>query len=137
MTTEELIERFAFFDDWEDRYRYLIDLGKKLAPMKDEEKNEHSKVEGCMSQVWMVSHQIPGNPPTIEIVGDSDAFIVKGLIAVLLIVYSGKSAEEILAIDIDTVFQQLNLSEHISINRRNGFYAMVQRIKAIAREKAA
>ncbi len=132
MTVEELIDNFQWLEDWEERYRYIIDLGRKLEPMPEKDKNEVTKVEGCMSQVWMTG-AISGTPPTLHIVADSDAFIVKGLIAVLLIIYNGKSPEEILNTDIKAIFSELDLEGHISPNRRNGFYAMVGRIQSFAK----
>ncbi len=135
-TIDELMENFEFLDDWEDRYRYIIDLGRKLPEMAEADKTEANKVRGCVSQVWMVSHQQAGEPPRLEFIADSDAHIVKGLIAILLAVYSGKTPDEILAVDIDEIFTQLGLEGHISPNRRNGFFSMVERIKTLARQKA-
>lgn len=132
MQADELIENFSLFDDWEDRYRYLIDLGRKLEPLPDDAKTEDTRVEGCVSQVWMVSRVDDGDPPRIRFDADSDSQIVKGLIAVLKAVYDGKTRDEILAADIDGVFAQLGLDKHLSPNRRNGFQAMVQRIKSWA-----
>jgi cysteine desulfuration protein SufE len=125
--TDELIERFSFFDDWEERYAYIIQMGGKLPPFPEEERTEANKVRGCVSQVWMISHL---EADRIHIQGDSDAFIVKGLVAILLSLYSGRTASEIAALDIETVFGQLELGEHLTPNRRNGFFSMVQRIRA-------
>jgi len=130
---EELIENFQWLEDWEERYSYIIDLGRKLPPMPDADKTDLNKVEGCMSQVWMTGHLSADKPPVLIIQADSDAFIVKGLIAVLLIIYNGKTPEEILAINIKEVFAKLDMETHISPNRRNGFYAMVGRIQAYAK----
>ena len=126
MDLSELREHFELLDGWEDRYRYLIDLGKGLAPMDAALKNDVTKVEGCMSQVWLVSRFEDGH---IHLVADSDAAIVRGLIAVLLIAYDGKTPAEIAALDIAPVFDALGLATHVSMNRRNGFFAMVERIK--------
>lgn len=124
-STEELVEDFALFDDWEDRYRYLIDLGRKLEPMDEALKTEATLVRGCTSRVWMVGEVRDGK---LFIIADSDAHIVRGLIALLLRVYNGKTPEEIAATDIETAFKAIGLDQHLSPNRRNGFFAMVERI---------
>ncbi len=130
MDLDELSEHFELLDGWEERYRYLIDLGKQLRPMDDALKNEVTKVEGCMSQVWMMAHQEDG---ALRFVADSDAAIVRGLIAVLMIAYDGKTPSEIIGLDVGPVFDGLGLAQHVSMNRRNGFFAMVQRIQRDAR----
>jgi cysteine desulfuration protein SufE len=137
MNVDQLVENFELLGPWEERYRYLIELGRKLPPMPDAEKTEASKVRGCMSQVWLTSQVRPGPPPRIELRGDSDAHIVKGLIALLFMLYAGRSPEEILALDVRAVFERLGLENHITMNRRNGFYAMVERIRALAQGAAA
>lgn len=136
METQELIETFEFLGDWEERYRYLIDLGRKLEPLPETEHSEANKVRGCMSQVWLTHRVEPGSPPRLTFLGDSDAHIVKGLIALLLQLLSGRTPQEILDADVNGVFERLGLESHISMNRRNGFYAMVERIRQIAREHA-
>lgn len=129
MDIEELIENFALFEDWEDRYRYLIDLGQTLLlPMAEELKTETSKVKGCMSQVWMVLGW--DDTGKLTFTADSDAQIVKGLIAVLKVIYAGKTAAEIKNFDIEKTFAKMGLDQHLSPNRRNGFFAMVERIKS-------
>lgn len=127
-TTEDLLEHLAFFDEWAERYRYIIELGRKLAPYPDEVRDDLHKVRGCMSQVWL-NHEIEGEKVTFT--GDSDAAIVKGLIAVLFVAYSNKTPEEIGAFDLDAFFKALGLEAHLSPNRRNGFFAMVERIKGV------
>ena len=127
MNVEELIERFDLFDDWEERYAYIIQMGRKLPDFPEEHRTEANKVRGCVSQVWMISETDAGQ---VVIQGDSDAFIVKGLVAILLALYSKRTPEEIAAIDIESVFEQLGLAEHLTPNRRNGFFSMVQRIRA-------
>ena len=133
MTFAELAENFALFDDWDDRYAYLIDLGRKLPPLPDAWKTETTKVRGCMSQVWMVPGHATGengeDRGRFAFAADSDAHIVKGLIAVLGVLFSGKTPAEIAAIDTEAAFRQLGLDQHLSPNRRNGFVAMVDRIK--------
>jgi len=132
MDIDELVETFEFLGDWEERYRYLIDLGRKLPPLPAEAHTEANKVRGCMSQVWFTHELKPGTPATLEFQGDSDAHIVKGLIALLFAVVSGKTPQQILDTDIGSVFTRLGLESHITMNRRNGFYSMVERIKAMA-----
>ena len=132
MNVDDLVETFEMLGDWEERYRYLIDLGRQLPPMPAHEKTEATKVRGCMSQVWL-THQVQAGPPqTLTFHGDSDAHIVKGLIALLFKLCSGKTPGEILATDIAVVFERLGLEGQISVNRRNGFYSMVERIKSLA-----
>lgn len=136
MTLDELAETFEFLGDWEERYRYLIELGRKLPPLPEGAHNEENKVRGCLSQVWLTQAVQPGPPKTLEFRGDSDAHIVKGLIAVLLGLTSGRTPREILDLDIASAFERLGLESNISMNRRNGFYAMVERIKALAAQEA-
>jgi cysteine desulfuration protein SufE len=136
MNVDELVENFGQLGPWEERYRYLIELGRKLPPMTDAEKTEATKVRGCMSQVWLVSEVRPGPPLQLEFRGDSDAHIVKGLIALLFKLYSGRTPAEILALDARSVFERLGLESHITMNRRNGFYSMVERIRALAENAA-
>ncbi len=130
MDTAELIENFSFLADWEDRYAYLIELGKDLPPMKPEDKNDQTKVEGCMSQVWLKTQT---DNDVLSFIGESDAHIVRGLIAVLRIILSGKTKAEIRETDVEAVFKQLGLESHLSPTRRNGFFAMVERIQSEAR----
>lgn len=132
MDIDELAETFELLGDWEERYRYLIEMGRKLPPMAMEEHDDAHKVRGCMSQVWLAHTRHEGSPPTLEFRGDSDAHIVKGLIAVLLGLTSGRSAREIVDMDLGAAFTRLGLETHISMNRRNGFYSMVERIKQLA-----
>jgi cysteine desulfuration protein SufE len=133
LTIDELAENFELFDDWEDRYRYIIDLGKKLPAMDDAEKSESNKIRGCMSQVWIVPEVHEGPPKTLSFRIDSDAHIVRGLAAVMLILFSGKTPEEILAVDADAKLKELDLDSHISPNRRNGVASMIQTIQNMAK----
>lgn len=126
MDTAELIENFSFLGDWEERYGYLIELGKQLPAMDEADKNDETKVDGCMSQVWLKTKEEDGK---LTFVGESDAHIVRGLIAVLQIILSGKTKEEIRQTDVEAVFRRLGLEAHLSPTRRNGFFAMVERIK--------
>lgn len=132
---DEIIENFAVLDDWDDRYRYVIELGRTLAPLRDAARTEANKVQGCASQVWLDTHVAPNgaqdgaNGPTLSFVGDSDAHIVRGLIAILFALYSGKPAREILDTDAVALFEKLALREHLTPQRSNGFRSMVERIK--------
>ena len=132
MNIKEIVDNFGLFDDWEDRYRYLIDLGGHLPHMDETLKTEETRVRGCMSQVWMVMNWDENNK--LSLLADSDAQIVKGLIAVLLAIFQGRTAQEISAIDVEQIFGELGLDQHLSPNRRNGFYAMVERIRAFTAE---
>ena len=127
---QELTENFALFDDWEERYRYLIDLGRSLPHMDGAFKADKYLVRGCTSQVWMVLSM--NEKGCIHVVADSDAHIVRGLIAVLLSAYQDKKPENITAIDIKSYFKEIGLDQHLSPNRRNGFFAMVERIHSFA-----
>lgn len=130
-TLEDLIENFALLGDWEARYAYLIDLGRELEPMDDTLKTAESFVQGCTSQVWMVAIR-DKTSGRYHFIADSDAHIVKGLIAVLLSAYQDKTAAEIGKVDIEARFSEIGMDEHLSPNRRNGFFAMVERIRALA-----
>lgn len=133
MDIDELADTFELLGDWEERYRYLIELGRKLPPMPESEHDDAHKVRGCMSQVWLAHTRQDGPPLRLEFRGDSDAHIVKGLIALLLGLTSGRTPREILDIDLAAAFTRLGLEQHISMNRRNGFYSMVERIKQMAK----
>jgi cysteine desulfuration protein SufE len=138
MTIDRIIEDFELLDSWEDRYRYVIELGRKLAPLPDAEHNDNNKVLGCASQVWLVSQAKPGpNGPALDFTGDSDAHIVKGLIAILFALYSGQPARKILDTDAHAVFKQLGLGEHLTPQRSNGFRSMVDRIHRDAKAALA
>ena len=132
---DEIIGSFQFFDNWEDRYRFLIELGERLPALAADQHNEQNRVTGCVSQAWIVAEPGP-EPGTLCFGGDSDAATVKGLIAILLSLYSGKSTSEIADLDADQVFEQLRLYDHLSPTRHVGVYAMVEKIKAIARAHA-
>jgi cysteine desulfuration protein SufE len=133
MQIDEIIDNFSVLDDWEDRYRHLIDLGRRLEPLEEAERNPATKVRGCASQVWLISKAEGQGPETIlTFRGDSDAHIVRGLIAVLFALYSGKPARQILAIDEKAVFNRLGLNNHLTPQRSNGLASMAARIKADA-----
>jgi cysteine desulfuration protein SufE len=127
---QELAENFALFDDWEGRYRYLIDLGRTLPPMDEALKTDDVLVQGCTSRVWMIANVKDG---IFHFTADSDAHIVRGLIAILMIAFQDKPISEIGKIDIVATFKEIGLDEHLSPNRRSGFYAMVERIRELAK----
>ena len=132
---DDIIGSFSVLDDWDDRYRYLIELGRELPPLADAAHSAANKVQGCASQVWLDTTVRPNGAggPILSFAGDSDAHIVRGLIAVLFAVYSGKSAKDILALDAIKVFEGLGLREHLTPQRSNGFRSMVERIRSDAR----
>jgi len=130
----DLKENFSFLDDWEERYAYIIDLGKGLAPMDDALKTDASRVRGCTSQVWIVSRERKGEggEARLDFLADSDAHIVRGLIRILLMVYSGRTKAEIAAFDAEGFLRGLGLDQYLSPSRRNGLFSMVERIRALA-----
>jgi cysteine desulfuration protein SufE len=136
-TIPELIETFDALGDWEAQCDYLIDLGYEVPDFPEAARTEANRVHGCQSNVWLITETKPGDPPLIEIQADSDSMIVRGLIAVLLMAYSGKSAQEILQTDIQQIFARLGLNRQLSSARRNGLAGMVQRIRSIAEQSAA
>jgi cysteine desulfuration protein SufE len=139
MTIDEIIENFALLDEWDDRYRYVIELGRSLAPLNERDRNDTNKVQGCASQVWLSTAVRPNGQtgPVLSFVGDSDAHIVRGLIAILFAIYSGKHARDILTTDAVALFERLGLKEHLTPQRSNGFRSMVERIKSDARSALA
>ncbi|MBX8824539.1 SufE family protein [Ochrobactrum sp. SFR4] len=120
---------FEFLDDWEDRYRYVIELGRDLQPYPEEARDADHKVPGCVSQVWLLTRKGQGTDPVMEFLGDSDAHIVRGLVAILLALYSGETASSILKIDAENVLKSLGLDEHLTPQRSNGLRSMVQRVR--------
>lgn len=129
ITSDDIVDTLQFFDSWEDRYKYIIDLGKELPALSDEHRVDDNLVRGCQSQVWLVDFMDNGK---MIFRADSDAHIVKGLLCVVLAAYNGKTPEEVQAFDIDAYFDELNLIRHLSPTRGNGLRAMVGRIQAIA-----
>lgn len=134
MSLEEIRSNFALLDDWEDRYRYVIELGRALPPLDDAFKTEATKVRGCASQVWLISRQQPASDGSQALVfqGDSDALIVRGLIAILLEAVRGKTARELLETDLPGAFAELGLKENLTPQRSNGLASMIARIRADA-----
>ncbi|AOG05989.1 SufE family protein [Bosea sp. RAC05] len=136
---DEIVANFDLLEEWDDRYRYLIELGKSLAPLPEEAHNEANKVRGCASQVWLDSQAEagPGPQTRLSFRGDSDAHIVRGLVALTLAIYSGRTAAEIIATDAFATFEKLGLAAHLTPQRSNGVRSMIERIKSDAREAAA
>lgn len=136
---EEIIDNFALLDEWDDRYRYLIELGRQLPPLAESARTEANKVQGCASQVWLETDVRPdgADGPVLAFSGDSDAHLVRGLIAILFAIFSGKHAKDILGTDALALFERMGLREHLTPQRSNGFRSMVERIRAEARAALA
>ena len=133
-TIDDMVDGFEFIDDWEERIRYLIELGRELEPLPDDARTDANKVQGCASQVWLETAVGDGADPVLTFRGDSDAHLVRGLVAVMIALYSGKAASEILATDAGALMERIGLREHLTPQRSNGLRSMVERIK---REAAA
>ncbi|MEO1543591.1 MAG: SufE family protein [Pseudomonadota bacterium] len=134
MTLDEIREDFELLDDWEDRYRYVIELGRKLSPLPDDARTDANKVRGCASQVWLETTKNDGR---LHFSGDSDAHIVRGLIAILFSIYQDRMPDEILKTDAHAIFADLGLNDHLTPQRSNGLASMVQRIKSDALDSSA
>ena len=135
---DEIIDNFSLLDEWDDRYRYVIELGRGMSPLPEIHRTDANKVQGCASQVWLATlAQFDRGQPVLHFCGDSDAHIVRGLVAILLSVVSGKEASEILATDPIALFDRLGLGEHLTPQRSNGFRSMVGRIRADAQQALA
>src|SRR6476646_11068790 len=139
MTIDEIIDNFSLLEEWDDRYRYVIELGRALAPLDERDRRDANKVQGCASQVWLATTVKPNGAggPVLSFKGDSDAHIVRGLIAILFAIYSGKHARDILSTDAIDLFNRIGLREHLTPQRSNGFRSMVERIKSDARAALA
>lgn len=131
---EDLAEEFALLPDWEERIAHVIDLGRGLAPLRDEEKTEQTRVRGCVSQVWLVSERHADAPEKLYFRGESDAHLVRGEIAMLLRIFSGRTPEEILSVDPRAVFERLGLHDALTAQRSNGLFSMMRRIQTEAAE---
>lgn len=131
MNLDEIVDAFGFFDSWEDKYRFVIDLGKELPSLPESLRNEEHLIRGCQSQVWLSAHYVP-EEDTLQLQIDSDAHIVRGLAAIVLACYHGKSPQEIVDHDMEALFEQLSLLEHLSPTRGNGLRSMVAAIKELA-----
>jgi cysteine desulfuration protein SufE len=138
-TLDEIIDNFSLLEEWDDRYRYVIELGRSLVPLSEHDRTDANKVQGCASQVWLATTVRPDGKggPVLTFCGDSDAHIVRGLIAILFAMFSGRHASEILSADAIALFEQLGLREHLTPQRSNGFRSMVERIRADARAAMA
>jgi cysteine desulfuration protein SufE len=132
MTTDELCTLFDQMEDWDERYDHLIEMGQDLPELPAALKRDEFKVQGCQSQVWLLAKPLRSEPPRVELTADSDSMIVRGIIAILLLCYSGRTPEEILAFDIRGLLQRLGLSKHLSPSRSNGLHSMVKRIRQVA-----
>lgn len=135
-SVEELLNTFDLFDDWEDRYKYIIELGDEVETLAPEHKVEANRVQGCQSNVWLIADVHDSDGTRIEFHADSDSQIVRGLIAILLAVYSQRTPAEIMAFDIRGLFEKIGLSQHLSRSRSNGFFSMVNRMRLIAEAAA-
>jgi cysteine desulfuration protein SufE len=129
MNLDEIVDVFDILGDWEQRYQYLVELGEKLPPMPEELKTEDNKVKGCMSQVWVHAYRDSETPKRIHFHGDCDTSIIKGVLALLIQLLDGRTAEEIQNLDVDEFFTRLKLDEHLSPNRHFGIYALVELMK--------
>lgn len=138
MSLDEIIDNFSYLEDWEDRYRYVIELGRDLEPLDEAAHTEANKVLGCASQVWLETkvHRVGQGEPVLTFRADSDAHIVRGLVALILALYTGKTASQVLGTDAQGLFDQLGLSAHLTRQRTNGIRSMVERIKRDARRAA-
>ncbi|WP_439496973.1 SufE family protein [Bosea sp. (in: a-proteobacteria)] len=136
---DEIVANFELLEDWDDRYRYLIELGRSLSPLPEDAHTDANKVRGCASQVWLEARREggPGPGTHLHFAGDSDAHIVRGLVALALAIYSGRTAQEILATDAFAIYESLGLAAHLTPQRSNGVRAMIERIKSDARQAAA
>ena len=132
-TLADVQDEFALLPDWEERIAFLLDLAKTLEPLNDAERNDATRIRGCASKVWLVSETRPGEPEKLYFRGDSDAHIVRGEIALLLRIFSGRTPQEILSIDPQAVFDRLGLKEALTMQRSNGLFAMMNRIQLAAR----
>ncbi len=131
-TIDDILESFSMLDNWEDRYRYVIELGRELPPFPEAARDEVHKVPGCVSQVWLVTKAGSGDDPIMTFIGDSDAHIVRGLVYILITFYSGKKASDVYHADIEALLKTLGLDENLTPQRSNGLRSMVQRIRAEA-----
>jgi len=139
MKIDQIISDFELLDDWEDRYRYIIELGRTLAPLPDQDRTPENKVRGCASQVWLLTEVRRGanGEPELHFLGDSDAHIVRGLVALTLAFFSGRSASDIVTADAQNLFRTLGFEQHLTPQRSNGLRSMVERIKRDATQALA
>lgn len=133
---DEIVDVFEMLGDWDARYEYLVELGEQMEPMPDAEKSEDNRVKGCMSQVWVQAFPDPDDAKKLQYHGDCDTAVIKGVLALLIKMASGKTVKDVETLDVDEVFERLNLDEHLSPNRHVGVYAIVELMKSQAREIA-
>ena len=133
MSVDELVEAFELLTEWEDRYAYISDLGEQLAPLGDDAKTDSNLVHGCMTRVWITGSRSDDRPEAISLKAEAEGPLIKGLVAMLLMMFGNKTPEEVLTTDADQLIDRLGLEEHLSPNRHVGMYAMVDKIKGIAR----
>jgi cysteine desulfuration protein SufE len=129
MTPQEVLENFEFLEDWESRYAYLVELGERLPPLEERYRTEENRVKGCMSKVWVCPVADPAHPGRIVYVGDCDTSIIKGVVALLIGLMSGRTPDDARALDLDGLFDELKLAEHLSPNRHFGIFAVVELMK--------
>jgi cysteine desulfuration protein SufE len=132
ITAEELLDEFSLFDDWSEKYQYIIELGDQLGEFPEDQRVDTNLVQGCQSNVWLIARTRGSSPPVVEFLADSDSQIVRGLIAILVMLLSGRSAEEIQSMEVERVFEKLELQRHLSRSRSNGLHSMIQRIRTLA-----
>ncbi|MCB1501950.1 MAG: SufE family protein [Bauldia sp.] len=138
LSIDDVVADFELLDDWEDRYRYVIELGRRLEPLPDAERTDANKVRGCASQVWLSTHVSPTRDGVrLDFRGDSDALIVKGLVAIVIALFGGRTPEQIRATDAEALFARLDLRSHLTTQRSNGLRALVDRIKSDAEAASA
>lgn len=136
LTVDEFVENFDFLEDWDARYAYLVELGESLPPLDEALRTEENRVQGCLSKVWVTPIPEPEDSSRLRYVGDCDTAIIKGVLAVLIELMSGRTPSEIEALDVDDLFERIQLAEHLSPNRHFGIYAIVELMKAQARRSA-
>jgi cysteine desulfuration protein SufE len=136
LTPQDVIDNFELLDDWESRYAYLADLGEALPPLEETLRTENNRVQGCVSKVWVHARPDTGDPGRLSYFGDCDTAIIKGVLALLIEMMSGRTPSEIEALDVERLFEKLQLAEHLSPNRHFGIYAIVEAMKAQARDAA-
>lgn len=136
LSIEEVIDNFDLFDEWEDKYTYLMDLGKKLPNFPEEQRIDQNKVQGCQAEVWVLMNRDPKNPETLELFGDSNSTIVKGLVAVVVLLFSGKTPSDISCINEKETFEKLGLDQYLSPTRKVGLASMVEMIKRVSQNVA-
>ena len=136
-TIEELLEDFEFLDSWEDRYRYIIELGDELEDLDAELRIEENRVQGCVSNVWLIASCDASSPPQISFRADSDSQLVRGLVSILIMLCNNQPAPTVLALDVEDLFTRLELRNHLSRSRSNGLFSMVKRIRVLAAQGIA